>query len=184
MTLQTNLLDLRLAHAAAAAQQAAAAAPSAGNNTRSAFELPHELSADLQQTLRQFSLLQRERAVLESALAAAPAEQRGQALLCLTSFDADLTRLLGRAALLVFFLLALRHRSGEPLAFDGAHAVQQLSTVFGQTPDPARVRGTVQRLTTQPMGAVNDVEPSALTEVLFIALALVIALAPRAAESV
>jgi hypothetical protein len=183
MTLPTNLLDVRLAQAVAAAQQPAAAGSSAVNNGRAVFDLPQGLLADVQRTLRQFGLLQHERTTLESALAAVPAEQRGQALLRLTSFDADLTRLLGRAARLAFLLLALRRRSGDARGFDGVQAVQYLGSVFGQTLDETRVRGTVQRLATRPMGAADGMEPGALIEALFVALALVMALAPRGAGS-
>lgn len=178
MTLQTTLLDVRLAQAVVAAQRGAAADPVVGNTNRSAIDLPQGLLADLPRTLRQFGLLQRERASIELALTAAPAEQRRQAQSRLTSFDADLARLLGRAARLAFLLLTLRRRSADAPGFDGAQAVQCLGTLFGQTLDSTRLRGTVQRFATQPMGAAVGVEPGALTEALFIALALVMALAP------
>jgi hypothetical protein len=183
MTLHTPLLDLRLAQAVALAQQAVVTGAPDGVNSHATFDLPHGLLIDVQRTLRQFSLLQRERTTLESALAAAPTEQRGQAQSRLSLFDADLARLLGRAARLAFLLLALRRRSGDAVGFEGARAVQHLGTVFGQTPDPTVVRSAVQRLSTQPLGAAEGVAPGALTEALFIALALVMALAPRGAGS-
>ena len=181
MTLQTNLLDTRLAQAVAKAQQAAAAGPATDNNDgRVAFDLPAGLTAELRWALRQFGLLQRERSTIESAIATAPAEQRRQAQAHLASFDADLARLLGRAARLAFVLLALRQREAAASS-DAAAGVQHLGTVFGRTLDTARVRQTVQQLSTRPMGAAEAVEAGALVDSLFIALALVlvIALAPR-----
>jgi hypothetical protein len=179
MTLQTNLLDVRLAQAVARAQQAASAGPVADANSRLAFELPRGLVAELQRTLRQFGALRRDRVTIESALAAAPADQRRQEQLRLTSFDTDLARLLGRAARLAYLLLALRRRAGETVGSDAAQQVQYLATVFGQSLDAALVRHTVQQLAARPMGVADGVEPGALTEALFIALALVTALAPR-----
>jgi hypothetical protein len=178
MTLQIKLLDVRLAQAVVKAQQAIAAGPAAGDNKRLAFDLPHGLMADVRRMLRQFGPLRHERATIESALAAAPAEQRPQEQLRLRSFDADLARVLGRAARLAFLLLVLRRHAGEAAGIDAAPRVQYLGTVFGQSLDAALVRHTVQQIAARPMGAANGVGTGALADALFIALALVTALAP------
>jgi hypothetical protein len=170
MSLQTHLLEMRLAQAVPMAQRAAAAG-------QAMFDLPAGLVADLQRTLRQFSVLQHERGTIETALAAAPAEQRRQAQARLGSFDADLARLIERAARLAHLGMALQRRSGKLPGLDAAQAVQYLGAVFGYTLDAARVRHTVQRIGTRPLGAANGIDPGALPEALFIALALVLVMA-------
>jgi hypothetical protein len=174
MSLQTHLLDMRLAQAVLMAQQ-----PPAASQVAPGFDLPAGLVADLQCTLRQFGALQHERSTIETVLAAAPAEQRRQAQARLSAFDADLARLLGRAARLAFLRMASQQRRGAAPGIGAARAVQYLGTVFGHTLDAARVRHTVQRIATRPVGAADAVEPGALLETLFIALALLTALAAR-----
>jgi hypothetical protein len=178
MSLQTRLLETHLAQAVLMAQRSASR-----SQTAATFDLPAGLVMDLQRALRQFGALRQERNTIEAVLAAAPAEQRGQLLLRRGAFDADLARLLERAARLAFLWMASQRRGGNAARLDAAQRVQYLGTVFGHPLDAARVRHSVQRFAATPVGAANEVDPETLAEAAFIALALVLALAAAAPGS-
>jgi hypothetical protein len=199
MTLQTNVLEMRLAQAVTRAQQLLTAqlAPGGGlaDDGRVWFDKPDvvafwrgldNLQAELRRTLRQFGELQRRRDAMAAALAAVPHDQRWREQSRIASFDDDLSRVLRRAARLAMLLATLRRRGGEVSAVEWSQGVHHLGAEAGKVLDQLLVRRTVQRVTMEPVympPTAATAAPGALLETLFIVLALATTLLQRARGS-
>jgi len=195
MTLQTNLLESRLAQAVTRAQQTLTAqlAPGGGllDDGRVGFDQPEVvafwrdldiLHGELRRTLRQFGALQQQRDALEAAVAALPQDQRWREQSRITSFDDDLSRVLRRAARLSMLLATLRRRGGNVSAVEWAQGIHHLGAEVGKLLDPLLVRRTVQKVMTEPVyrpPAAPMGAPGALLETLFVVIALATALLQR-----
>jgi hypothetical protein len=195
MTLQTNLLEMRLAQGVTKAQQMLATqlAPGGGllDDGRVWFDNPavvafwrglDTLHAELRRVLRQFGQLQRQRDTMEAALAAVPHDQRWREQSRIASFDDDLSRVLRRAARLSALLATLRRRGGEVSAVEWSQGIHHLGAEVGKVLDQLLVRRTVQQVTMEPVyrpPAAAAAAPGALLETLFVVVALATVLLRR-----
>ena len=195
MTTLTNMLELRLGQLQSKAQQLLTSqiVPAGGllDDGRVWFDKPEvvafwrsldALDAELRRALRQFDGLERQLAGMQTALAAAPHEQRWREQSRIASFENDLARVYRRAGLLASLLVALRRRGGDVAGVDLAQAICNIGTEMGKSLDQMMVRRTVQQVSTRPMivpsGAARA-DFGGLVETLFVVIAMVSALARR-----
>ena len=195
MTIQTNVLEMRLGQLQSKAQQLLASrlVPASGllDDGRVWFDKPEvvafwrsldALDAELRRALRQFDGLARQLAGMQTALSAAPHEQRWREQSRIASFQNDLARVYRRAGLLASLLVALRRRGGDVAGVDLAQAICNIGTEMGKSLDQMMVRRTVQQVSTRPMylpsGAAQP-DIGGLVETLFVVIAMVSALAQR-----
>ena len=195
MTIQTNVLEMRLGQLQSKAQQLLAGqlVPASGllDDGRVWFDKPEvvafwrsldALDAELRRALRQFDGLQRQRADMQTALLAAPHDQRWREQARIASFENDLARVHRRAGLLASLLVEVRRRGGDVASVDLAQAICNIGTEMGKSLDQMMVRRTLQQVSTRPMlvpsGAAR-LELGGLVETLFVVIAMVSALARR-----
>ena len=195
MTIQTNVLEMRLGQLQSKAQQLLAnqLVPAGGllDDGRVWFDKPEvvafwraldALDAELRRALRQFDGLERQLAGMQTALAAAPHEQRWREQSRVASFRNDLARVYRRAGLLASLLVALRRRGGDVAGVDLAQAICNIGTEMGKSLDQMMVRRTVQQVSTRPMyvpSGTTQPDIGGLVETLFVVIAMVSALAQR-----
>jgi hypothetical protein len=178
MTIQIDVLEMRLAQAVTRAQQMMLAAPPAAGSGMVDDGLQAELRRML---LRQFGDLQRRHEAMAAAVAIASPAQRGQEQARIETFDDGLSRLCRCAARLASLLATLRNRAGAAsgVQVSWAQSVQRLGAEAGKPLDASLVRRTVQQVTTQPVhlaaGPAGGL-PGALLDSLFIVMALAAAL--------
>jgi hypothetical protein len=195
MTIQTQLLEFRLAQLQAKAQELLAGRPApggvsgdvqawlAGPQVMAFRTLLDGAQAELCRMLRQFEGLDRELDGLRAALDAAPHDQRGHAQARIDGLEGDLVRVYRRAARLAAALIDLARSSGGVAAVELVQGVTRLGAELARPLDTALVRQIVQQIGTQPVfeppvSAWAD-SPSWL-ETVFIAIAVVATLArPR-----
>ena len=195
MTIQTNVIEMRLGQLQSKAQQLLAnqLVPAGGllDDGRVWFDKPEVvafwrsldlLDAELRRALRQFDGLERQLAGMQTALAAAPHEQRWREQSRVASFRNDLARVYRRAGLLASLLVALRRRGGDMAGVDLAQAICNIGTEMGKSLDQMMVRRTVQQVSTRPMyvpSGTTQPDIGGLVETLFVVIAMVSALAQR-----
>lgn len=195
MTIQTNVLEMRLGQLQSKAQQLLAnqLVPAGGllDDGRVWFDKPEvvafwrlldALDAELRRALRQFDGLERQLAGMQTALAAAPHEQRWREQSRIASFQNDLARVYRRAGLLASLLVELRRRGGDVAGVDLAQAICNIGTEMGKSLDQMMVRRTVQQVSTRPMylpSGATQPDIGGLVETLFVVIAMVSALAQR-----
>ena len=195
MTIQTNVLEMRLGQLQSKAQQLLAnqLVPAGGllDDGRVWFDKPEvitfwrsldALDAELRRALRQFDGLERQRASMQTALAAAPHEQRWREQSRIASFENDLARVYRRAGRLALLLVELRRRGGDVAGVDLAQAICNIGTEMGKSLDQIMVRRTVQQVSTRPMylpSGTTQPDIGGLVETLFVVIAMISALAQR-----
>ena len=198
MTIQISVLEMRLGQMQARAQrlfprqlEPSGALP--GNDSAwpdkpevVAFRQSLEgLDAELRRALRQTDGLRRQLAGMESALSAAPRDQRWREQARMASFNDDLSRVLRRAARLASLLVELRRRGGGVSGADLAAAIRHIGTQMGKSLDQTMLLRTVNQVITQPAQVPSHTLPytaspdalGGMVETLFVVMAMVSALA-------
>ena len=195
MTIQTNVLEMRLGQLQSKAQQLLAnqLVPAGGllDDGRVWFDKPEvvmfwrsldALDAELRRALRQFDGLERQRASMQTALLAAPHDQRWREQSHIASFENDLARVYRRAGQLASLLVELHRRGGDVTGVDLAQAICNIGTEMGKSLDQLMVRRTVQQVSTRPMYLPSGTarpDVGGLVETVFVVIAMVSALARR-----
>ena len=200
MTIQISVLEMRLGQMQSSAQrlcsrqlEPSGALP--GNDSAwpdkpevVAFRQSLEgLDAELRRALRQSDGLQRQLAGMETALSAAPHDQRWREQARIASFNDDLSRVLRRATRLASLLVELRRRGGGVSTADLARAIQHIGTQMGKSLDQTMLLRTVNQVVTRPAQVpshtgASTASPDALgglVETLFVVMAMLSALARR-----
>ena len=200
MTIQISVLEMRLGQMQSSAQrlcsrqlEPSGALP--GNDSAwpdkpevVAFRQSLEgLDAELRRALRQFGDLQRQLAGMETALSAAPHDQRWREQARIASFNDDLSRVLRKAARLASLLVELRRRGGGVSDAGLARAIQHIGTQMGKSLDQTMLLRTVNQVVTRPAQVpshtgASTASPDALgglVETLFVVMAMLSALARR-----
>ncbi len=195
MTIQTNLLEMRLGQLQARAQQLLAdkLVPAGGllDDGRVWFDKPEVvafwqsldgLDVELQRTLRQFNMLERQCAAMQAQLGAVPQDQRWREIGRIKSFENDLGRVVAKAAKLAALLVDLRKRGGLVSDADLAQAILNLGTEVGKSFDQAMVRRTVQEVGARPTYSLPQTATPNLAgviEVFFVVISMVSILVRR-----
>lgn len=200
MTIQISVLEMRLGQMQSSAQrllprQLEPSGAMPGNDSAwpdkpevAAFWQALEgLDAELRRALRQSDGLQRQLAGMETALSAAPHDQRWREQARIASFNDDLSRVLRKAARLASLLVELRRRGGGVSGADLARAIQHIGTQMGKSLDQTMLLRTVNQVVTRPAQvpshtASSTASPDALgglVETLFVVMAMLSALARR-----
>jgi acetolactate synthase regulatory subunit len=180
MTIQTQVLDMRLGQLHAKAQQALVSSGAVDPlEVADCWRALDGLEVELSQVLRRFDSLEQQRTQLLAGLGAASPDQRGREQSGIDAFESELLRVQRRAGLLVAAVVKLRRHQGDAANIDLTHAVCQIATQLGKSLDQFMVRLTVQQISIQP----RLMSPSAAladtgngVETLFVAIGMLMAL--------